>query len=360
MEIRKSETESATKLELMLDDVAASSLIVKDLQMRLGDTVVRCGGIGAVGTKREYRQQGYSRRVIESSLAYMQEEGFHLSALFGIPNYYYKYGFAPAMADCEVSLAVSDMENANAAYDTRPIRDADLPAICEIYALRNMMRSGTIIRDPQTWKGFRLGAGWTDRVSAFVVVDGDDVVGYASYNLDPWRFGIGEVGYRSGAAFSTILSEIARRAIALRLAQVAFHMPPDDPFVTYCRRFGAEVKITYRRSAGGMVRIINQTPLLKLAQPMLERRLAASHLRGWSGVLTLETDLGTDRLVFGEGGEELHVQLPQWMLAQCLMGYSHVQDLMFESQTQVDQRALPLLDAIFPQGYPYMWVADRF
>jgi predicted acetyltransferase len=358
--LRRTPDERGTVIEYMLDDKPISGLGIVDLRMRIGDIPVRCGGIAGVYTKREHQSKGYSRQVLEDSNVFMREAGYHLAALFGIPNYYPKFGYASSLIDCEVTMAVRDAETAPSRYPVREFQPQDARPIAAIYESANQARTGSIVRDLATWTGFRLGSGWTNRVSAFVVLDGEQVIGYASYNLDLRRYGIGELGYTTPAAYSTILAHAAQCALERRLENITLHLPPDDPFLTYARRYGCETKLSYARHSNGMVRIINQSALLGLVQPLFVRRMQTAGLGDWSGTLVFRTDLGEDRLVFGTGGRTLVAELPQWMLAQWMLGYRTVRNTLFESDARADEEALPILEALFPQGYPYIAVSERF
>jgi predicted acetyltransferase len=358
--LRRTPSERGIKLEWLQADQVVSTLSVIDLQMRIGDIAVRCAGIGGVRTEREYRNKGHARQLLEGSLAFMREEGYHLSALFGIPNFYTKFGFAPALTDSECRMATRDAEAASPRFAVREALAEDLPHIAQMHATRHAQRSGSIVRHPQKWGGFRLGAGWTDRVSAFVALDGERVIGYASYNLDPWRFGLGEIGYADATVFSTLLAEAARRAVALRVEQIPFHLPADDSFALYCRRFGCEIKITYPRWGGGMLRIIDQAGLLHLLQPLVLRRLQAGGAPDWRGALTVATELGANTLPLGGGDTQLRIETSQDKLIQLLMGYRSIADLASNADVAFHPQDAAVLETLFPPGYPYMSISDRF
>jgi predicted acetyltransferase len=358
-QIRRTPKDGRVIVELYLGEQSVSRLSVHDLQMRVGPVALRCGGIGGVGTNLEHRQKGYSRLVINDSLEMMRTEGYHLSALFGIPDYYPQFGFAPALVDCETTIATRDAEAAETHFIVRAIRDDDVPAVLALHAALRGEHSGSIVRDPATWTCFRLGSGWTDRVSAFVLTEGDEVVGYASYNLDYWRFGFGEVGYRDQAVFGSLLAEMARLAVAQRVASFGIHTPPNDPFVVFCRRYGCETRVTYPRRSAGMVRLINQHAVLAAVQPMLAQRAARAGLTGWDS-LELATELGTDRVALGGGAQRANFALPHTLLAQWLLGYRSVEDGLDEIGATPERAVEELLTALFPSGYPYLWLADRF
>ncbi len=263
IEIRRELQGRTLHVELLVDGDRASGLVAHDMQMRIGDVPVRCGGIGGVNTSPRYRMNGYARRVMEGALAYMREEQYQLAALFGIPDFYGQFGFVPALVRSEWSVLTRYAEAAQPHFPVREFAPEDAPAVLEIYASLRGDQSGSIVRDPATWTGFVKGATWTSRVGAYVVIDGGQIIGYASYNLDPHRFAISEIGWRDPRVLETIVAEAARRAIAMRLEKIPFHGPVDDTFARYCRRYGAEIKVEYQRSSWGMVRIVDQTSLLE-------------------------------------------------------------------------------------------------
>ncbi len=359
-EIRHSPLPHGTKISLMEGEAALGGLEVWNLRMRIGDVPVRMGGIGGVYTDRRHRSQGHARRVLEDSVAFMRQEGYHLAALFGIPNFYPKFGFTTALVQSEATIATRDLEDAPACFAVREARPEDAGGIAVLYETMTAARSGAVVRDPATWPGFVIGSDWSEQVSAFVALDGDEVIAYAAYNSEPWRYAITEAGYRDRRAFSTLLAEAGRRALALRIERVTFRLPPDDALLVYGRRYGIEVKTTYPRHWLGMARIINQTELLGLLEPLFARRLADARGEPWAGTLVLRTDLGTDRVRLGAGGPELAIELPQTLLTQLLLGYRSVADAFFETEARADEAALPVLDALLPAGHPYIWDADRF
>jgi len=338
-------------------DQRLSYLRVIDLPLRVDSAVVSCGGIGGVGTPREHRNNGYARCVLDDSMAFMREAGYHLSALFGIEGFYSRWGFGPAIVDCEGQIMTRYAERAEARMPARAFRPGDAPAVAVIYEQSHTHHTGSVVRDPATWAGFRFGTRWSDRVDTFVVLQDEEVVGYACYDLDPHRASLAEVGASTPLAYSTIVAEAARIAWERRLAYITVHTAPDDPFLKYCRRYGVEVKVVYPCQENGLARVINQTGLLETLRPVLARRLAAY---GWEGTLQVTTDLGTDRLSFGNGRQEVAVEFPQWILAQLVLGYRSVDDAAFETGARIPERALPVLRILFPEGYPCVNWPDRF
>jgi len=356
--LKRTPFEHGTRIEVLVDDTVASSVLVFNRIVRIGQIPLKLGGIGDVSTKRAYRQQGFARLMLEDAVAFMREDGFHLSALYGIPNFYPKFGYTPAMPGTDSTIYTRDAELAQARYPVRRMQPTDRPRVAAIYEQMNANRTLSCVRDPATWTGFRIGAGWNDRIDALVVLDGEQIIGYASYDLDPWRCALGEVGYSTPDAWSTILAEAARQALEKRVEKLTINAPADDPFLHYCRRFGCSTTVSYARNAHGMARLINQQATLQAVQPLLKRRLEASPIE-WRGTLVFSTDLGTDTVSLGKG-PEVQLRLPQTLLTQWLLGYCAVADSVFENDVDVPEQFVPVLAAIFPSGYPYIYASDRF
>jgi len=361
-ELRYRPFDRGTHVEVVVDEKPVSGLTLFDMSMQIGDVPVRCGGIGGGYTRRDYRMQGHSRRVLEESVALMQREGYHLSVLFGIENYYTKFGFVSAMADSQMRIEARDAADAclpDGDYAVRPFTAEDIPEVLAIYRAMSAGRSGAVVRDPAGWRRFNVGVDWSDRIGEKVLLRGGRVVGYFVHQLDARDVTIAEIGYADPSVFRLLLAEGGHMALEGRRGKVIYHLPADDPFAEYCRRWGCEMRITYPRRSVGMARIIDQIGLLGLLEPLFVRRLAVAGLAGCCGSLVCATDLGTDRVTLSAGGRQVCIEMPQTLLTQLVLGYRRVGDALFESDARVRDEDLPVLEALFPAGYPYMYWSDR-
>src|SRR5690349_7782849 len=113
--IRSEANNASTRVALQIGERGISRLWLVPFSLHIGQAVVRMDGIGGVGTDEEYRNRGYSRRVLEAAIAHMEQGDTALSMLYGIRDFYPKFGFATAGPDHLVFL--TDLE-----------RDRDLPA----------------------------------------------------------------------------------------------------------------------------------------------------------------------------------------------------------------------------------------
>lgn len=366
--------------ELWLDDdpdQAACKLTVLDLPIRIGSAVVRMAGIGGVHTRWEHRMKGYMRALFEDNLQYMVDEGYDVSMLFGIENFYTKFGYASSLADSICKVKTRDAEAAGArahahqvrACKARTIEEEDMPAVRALYNAHNATRTCSIVRTPENFAKIRKGTWWGILPEAMMLEgDNGELLAYALWDDNAKAVKVAEVESRDDALFPTLLSILAEQAITKRCEDIELHLPPDHPFSEFAQRFGAKWEIEYPRYGAGMMRIVNQQPLFEKTAPELERRLAVSPLAGFDGTVALCTDVGTTSLAFAggklvvgtDGDATMRLELSQDKLVQLLVGYRSVRDVVNEPDVNVSNDARVLLNVLFPRGFPYVWKADHF
>lgn len=355
------------------EEKSVCHLIVIDYAMRIGATVVRMAGIGGVYTERVHRKKGYMRRLYEDTVQYMIAEGYDISMLFGIENFYTKFGYAPGLAgfECKVKTRDAEMAGQNAAgtHITRPTGEEDMPAVLDLYNANNATRVCSVVRTIEDFSEFHKGTWYGTPPDTQLWEDANGkLLAYAVWDHYDKAVKVAEVEARDDALFPTLLSFFGAQAVEKRCEDVQLFIPPDHPFAEYVQRFGAEWAVTYPRYGSGMLRLLNQQPFFEKLAPELERRLALSRSAGYTGALTFQTDLGTLALVVnrgsiavaGKASDGLRVELSQDKLTQLVIGYRSARDVLNDPQVKAHGDVLPLLNVLFPKGQPYVWVADHF
>lgn len=360
-------TESANEAhhELIVDGHSVSGLWVVYRSMRIGAAVVRMGGIAGVGTAEEHRNKGYSRRVLENCNLWMRDQGFDCAILFGIPDYYHRFGYAPCLIDCEMTLRTRQAERAVPHLKARPFTAGDRAALAPIYAAQNARITGTLERSPDgAW--FAHGTRWNLSTEPWVFCDlAGNVRAYAARDAWDESVTVCDLGAIAPADFADILRWAADRAIALRCGEVRFHLPPGHPFADYATDYGARVTQTYHHTSDGMGRILNLVPFLRALAPELTIRARAAGIGTASA--RLETDIGVATLTWD--GSEVRAEddvpaaatlrLPQHRLMQLAMGY-HSVEIALALPGVSAEGDIDLLRALFPREPGYMWLPDHF
>ncbi len=355
------------QVALRMDGEVVSRVGVVKKRMRIGEAVVRMGGIAGVWTHEKHRLKGYASRGMEASLALLKAEGYEMSLLFGIADFYHRFGYGVVFPDPVLHVRTENLLRARRRNPVRAMRRADGPDVARIYARCNARRTGTTLR-PKDWPYFERSSHFKKPGRATLVLDERGrTIGYATYASLDERFQVSEVGARDPSAFETLTAVLGQQARRRKVDEVEFHLPLDDPFGEFCARYGCRWNVVYPRNRSSMGRILHLTPLMKALQPELSRRLRTSPM-AWDGTLNLDTDIGAVGLKVTNQAVALapphrravRVRLSEMALTQLVMGYRSAADLALDPDVAVPARALPILDALFPKGHPYMWWSDRF
>ena len=271
-EIKITHKDTYFEHELILEEKTVSGLAVWDLEMRIGVASVRMGGIGGVGTDDKHRNKGYSRRVLENSNAWMEAEGFDCATLFGIPDYYPKFGYGVCLLDCGWEVRTREAERANLTLTVRPSTEDDLPVLRDLYAANSATLTGSIVRGEKT-RWFAKGSRYGHPAEGVVFTDASgQVVAYAARDKEEDRVMVCEVGASSPEQFESVLRWAADRAVELRLEKITFQLPPGSLLADFLTQYGAKQTNRFPRQAGGMGRLLNLNAFLEKTLPEWTRR----------------------------------------------------------------------------------------
>jgi predicted acetyltransferase len=354
---------NSTIIAFQKDDVDVSFLIVSDCRMHLGRSLVHVGGIGGVETKREARDLGLSRKVMLGTVEWMRER-YDMAMLYGIRDFYSKFGFTTCVPEYRHDIRVADAARAVARLAMRPYVPEDRPALMALHAVRIRAWVGSMDRDPERYSPLYRGSNFGRRPKVSVAADADGtVVGYVMYDDLTDRMVIGEVGGERPDVFETITAFAAGAARGRGIGRISLCLPSDEPLVLWARRYGLASRTHYPHDEGCMMRITNLAGACQSLLPEWQTLLPADEPG-----LCLETDMGTMSLI---GGRQATVQegavpglpslaLRQDLLASLIMGYRTVDDVMAEAATPMDGKTAAIATAIFPQRVAYTAGPDRF
>lgn len=383
-----------TRAEMIIDGECVSWLSIVPFTIRVGAAEVRMDGIGGVGTAEKHRMKGYSRRVFEATVEHMARGDAAISMLYGIRNFYEKFGYATAGPAHHIFLTdLSLSTELPAGWNVRPFVIGDFPAVRDIYCSTTSRGTGAAVRSEggYTWSQLTDPGDAPEQSACRVIValnqvQGDgDVHGYVwlahwchtiSQTLSrkcPDAFIVGEAaadGPASADAVLAVCRQWAREwSSEHEVTQVLLPVPPDTHVAAAAMRQDARFIRDFAATGGSMVRVLDVKRLLESLRPEIRTRLRAA-CSTFAGRLTIRTDIGDAALVIQQDDVDVEnvseerrgpvVEMPQTALGRLALGGYPPEDILARLPEPPDETTAELLKTIFPMRHPHMYVADRF
>lgn len=380
--------EGNTSVRLSVNDECVSWLTIVPFVIRIGSAAVRMDGVAGVGTSEKHRRQGYSRRVIEAAIDYMAEGDAAITMLYGIRDFYPKFGYATVGPDHFVSLinlyARTEMP---VGWSVRPFIAADLPAVRDIYNRAISQAIGSVVRpdNGKTWSLLMGAAGSEDNDCRVVLGPDGEIQGYAwlakrshsvrnllsKYFTD--AFIVGEPVADSPASADALLAACRLWAQEVSAEQDIEHIllpvTPDTPVAVAAMLQDARIFSDYQSCGGSMARVLDVKRLLEAIKPEIAARLNES-ISTFTGRLIIRTDIGDAALVIEpesvsvenapETDTGMVIEMPQTALVRFALGAFPPDDILARLPEPPDKAISKLIQTIFPFRRPQMFPADRF
>ena len=346
----------------LLGDRLATHYGVWKYLMRIGGARVQVGGIGAVATDPEFRRRGYMGRTLPASLESMRAEGYDLSLLFGISNFYRHYGYVQAWGTVSSYAA---WRTCRRRLRPRPVQKFAVRPRADLAELYNAYYSDmtgtavrpTFLRGSWSWQGHTEGYLWKQ--------DGKPA-GYVVFARNGQHLRCIEYAGDSVQALR-VVAALGRK---VGCQEIHFATVPDQSvLIKLLRRNNCRVETRYARDGGAMVRVLNLAATLRKMEGELTRRLAASPLATWRGELILANAEEQVALKIGRGAvatsvqvspEAKHAILGGPEIAQLLIGTESPSEVMEAACMKVTGEARPLAEVLFPAQHPQLSQLDRF
>jgi GNAT superfamily N-acetyltransferase len=392
---------------LQLHGRQVSRVVIVPMVMRIGAAVVRMDGIGGVSTEEEFRNRGYSRRVMETAVQQMRRGDAALSTLFGIEDFYQKFGYETTGPEYTVVLPLADAAAPTHAlprgWRFRPLTADDMPAVMRLYHSNTRRATGALVRhdagdDPSETErlaGFnpdvrKIGLRAWNRLQAIAIEPGEDacrvlvdergrIVAYAWFGANWWMgvrrrdrpraFHITEAMARDTEAADSLLVACRTWADEARsdCDSIALAIPPEGLVAWGAAYEGGQMLAVYTRGGHFMGRVLDVGRLLWQLLPELAARARSVRLP-FQGRLTFRTEEGEAAIVItadnvlvdsGVNGG-LVVELPQTALARLCLGGFDPADLLARLPNRPDREVEALLQVLFPRRMPHIYPMDRF
>ena len=229
--------------------------------MRIGRSVVRCGGIGCVATDGEYRKRGLMAKTVPHSIESMCDLGYDMTILFGIWDFYHQFGYVRAWNELGWRMSRDHMPKTLPKVKYESVAATPRQEIADLHNRYNANVTGSAIR-PTFSKAYCLFKG---KLESYAWKKGNKIAGHVLIEASG-RFAcleaIGEP--------DEILSVLASLAQKKQAKEICFDtLPYNSPLAKRLRQLTCRSEKQYIKSGGAMVRLLNLKSCLTKISPEL-------------------------------------------------------------------------------------------
>lgn len=368
-----------TRVELTINDECVSRLTIVPFNIRVGAAQIRMDGISSVRTADEHRKKGYCSRVMDAAIERMTTAGTAITMLYGIRDFYEKFGYATSGPNYLVMLRdVTKGCHLPDGWTARPITSDDLPAARDVYDRATSCATGAAVRSESdlSWSQILNPERPAEENECRVIVGPDGLI-HAYAWLARWHNHLKQVedAFPDCLVFGEVIADSPQSADAVlcvcrlmaqeRAQERVLLMAPHDGWVGMAAMSqDARLMCEYQSSGMSMVRVIDVRRLLKSLRPEIEARLQRSR---FEGSLTIRTDIGDVAIVVGPDGvrvgdasEGLAISMPQTALGRLALGSFPPEDILARLPEPPDPAAAELVQTIFPMRCQHMYIPDRY
>ncbi len=342
----------------------AGALRITTDTIRIGEARLKMGGLGWISVDDQFRGQGVARSLLLDALAYMRAQNYHVSMLFGVVDFYHRYGFTTMLSDFLTSVDVLEAEHAeHEPYKMRHGKPGDIPAIQKLHNAGENDVACSIVRSSahltnqwERWKEVRVLTDQQGKVFAYFLpeVARDGLL-------------IKELGLGGRNACGSLLHACAQLALEEHAPQIRFAAPPCHVFLKYLLQFESKYEMHVKRNRDGMMALINLGETLESMIPEWESGLAQTALARERAEVTLLVDKKTYRIRANRGAIDIsantgdnRVSFSAGEFVQLLSGYRYLDEVLLTRRRILNSTGKALLGALFPKRLPFVWPVDHF
>jgi predicted N-acetyltransferase YhbS len=337
-------------------------------------------GIGGVETGETHRYKGYSRRVMQATVRFVERSDAPLLTLFVIPNFYHRFGFLPLGPDSMLKIRdTATLPALDSRFTVRVAQESDLPAVQEIWRHESRGLAGHVIRSERqdSWQRLQESIA-TNRDDCRVVTDTSGTVeGYAWLVSHHWymegfreddrnNLDIGEAGAKNPAAADAVLAMLPAWRDDSGKNDIILAIPSRHNSVgraAQLRDVNAETWFNFNESYMG--RSTGSDDLIRALLPEFVDRWRSCG-SSWQGTIDFAVGEERTRLALGtsvsmeipSGPADCSVTMTSGEFARLVFCTFSPEDLLV--RCGADDQTVTVASSLFPQQATYIYPADRF
>ena len=317
------------------------------------------GGIAAVMAHPAYRRRGYAGDLMRAALRDMREREVSLSLLAPFAHAFYRsFGYELATEAIEYRLKPSDLSTSPEQRYLRAYREGDLPSLMSLLEEEAKRHPLCVRRSERHW---RSSLSRKDREVAVYGREGD-VEGYVLYKMSGWEengdpqrtLSVQEMVAATPRARDALISFMA--GLDPMTYGIKLYTPRGEPLHPYLKSSYVTAKV----EPDQMLRLVGVEGALGYLNRAAEAPLVLEVSDDGVPENVGEYTLGVGEVVRGAEAAE-HVSLDVRQLARLYAGYLPARQLARYGLVEPgSERALELLETLFPVGDPWLFEPDHF
>lgn len=342
----------------------AGALRINSETIRIGEARLKTGGLGWVTTIPRHRKKGVATALVLDALDYMRPRNYHMSMLFGIPNFYHRFGFTVTLAEHNTAIETAEaVRGGKNRLRVRLAKPGDIPAIQKLHAAGDTATACSLLRSSA-----HITSQWEHWKHARVLTNGQGrVMGYFHGAREADQYLVKEAGLADRPMAADILSACAKLAAEEALGHIRFQMPPNHALARFLLQYKTIHEMRILGIPYGMMAFVNIGEALESLMPEWENLLESSALRDQRIETTLLVDGEAYRIRANKCAIDVaqtigsnKITLTKHNLMHLVTGYRHPEDILDEKRRMLTPQARNLIQTIFPKRNPYVWLLDRF
>lgn len=349
---------------LFVDNRLAACLTLYSYTVRLGEARLSMGGVAHVATDPACQKAGHAARLMANTMDYMEEEKFQISCLFGIADFYHRWGYTSVFPEHTITMTIEEaLAGSEAGGRERHLKPADLNAVQRLHLHNDTDTAGSIIRFSQHYN-----SQWPKWENGRVLLDDrGKVVAYHQGNINGHEYQILEADLIDASWSAPLLHACALYARNAGATRLCFHLPPSHLLANFFLLFQSEHTMRVPRNCHGMMTIIHLSDTLKAMKAEWQHGMKHQLPPDFSSEVTLiidkepwliQSDHGDLEISQKAGKNKLNLTLQEF--THLLVGFRSWNMIVPTGQSAMSPSTQSLLSVLFPRRSPYIWAMDRF
>lgn len=342
-----------------VDGEIAANVQIFPLSIRVGQSILKTGAIGSVGTAAKYRGMGLAHKILTAQTEYMKETDYDISLLLASKHSFYEKAGWRLIPETAYSIEKPDNFEPQSGYDIIPFEPRYLGDIRSIYERFNRNRTYTVVRNETYWNDLMSWPEWK-KSDCLLLLQNHKVVAYGMIEKkDSEQVFIHEILYLNEAADGVEHLFHALCRLRPHAKQIAAMLPEDHKLYSYFQRHQAR---SFQIQMA-MWKLMNLKSTFQKLRPELEKRLIDNESLP-DKPLHIALRCGEDRIYLDYKEKRLSisdVSHSQTYVPIAVDERDLMSSIMFGYQAKDETKDhAAVLQALFPKQQSVFYFTDKF